>query len=216
MFSKKEKFKNKILELDLKHKSNKIFGIGMPKTGTSSLHEALKILGYRSIHHPLMYKKPWNNFNISMKNLGLFYSTDKWDALTNWGEHTYPLLDKEFPKSKFILTIRDMDDWLKSTRYNLRNKLNQLDHMIDRMHTYHITSYNGEYLPILYENHVRNIKYYFRDRKEDLLIIDICKGDGWKELCAFLEKDIPDMQFPHKHITPKNYKSNYFNIFYDF
>ena len=28
----------------------KIFGIGMPKTGTSSLHKALEMIGFKSIH----------------------------------------------------------------------------------------------------------------------------------------------------------------------
>ncbi len=30
----------------------KIFGLGLSKTGTSSLCEALRILGYRAVHNP--------------------------------------------------------------------------------------------------------------------------------------------------------------------
>jgi Sulfotransferase domain len=29
----------------------KVFGIGLNKSGTSSLHEALTLLGYNSLHH---------------------------------------------------------------------------------------------------------------------------------------------------------------------
>ena len=33
-------------------KINKILNIGLPRTGTYSLHLAFKILGYKSIHYP--------------------------------------------------------------------------------------------------------------------------------------------------------------------
>ena len=33
----------------------KIFGVGLPKTGTTSLSEALRILGYTSIHYPTSF-----------------------------------------------------------------------------------------------------------------------------------------------------------------
>ena len=36
---------------------------------------------------------------------------------------------------------------------------------------------------------------------EDLLIIDITKGEGWEKLCLFLNKEIPNTEFPHRHKT---------------
>jgi hypothetical protein len=45
--------------------------------------------------------------------------------------------------------------------------------------------------------HNAEVKHYFRDRGKDLLIVDWEEGDGWKELCNFLGKDIPDEDFPH-------------------
>ena len=58
--------------------------------------------------------------------------------------------------------------------------------------------YNEDYFSILYDNHLRNVKYYFKDRKRDLLIIDICGGEGWEKLCQFLGKDIPEASFPNR------------------
>ena len=49
------------------------------------------------------------------------------------------------------------------------------------------------------------IKEYFRNRPNDLLVMNICNGEGWKVLCPFLDKSIPDVQFPKKNIT-KNYE----------
>ena len=34
-------------------------------------------------------------------------------------------------------------------------------------------------------------------RPEDLLIVDWEKGQGWKELCSFLNKSVPNVSFPH-------------------
>ena len=39
-----------------KSRKKKVFCIGLSKTGTTSLSKALEILGYRSIHTPIIYK----------------------------------------------------------------------------------------------------------------------------------------------------------------
>jgi hypothetical protein len=48
-----------------------------------------------------------------------------------------------------------------------------------------------------YEQHNQEVIDYFRDRPDDLLILDLAKGDGWEQLCAFLGADIPNEPFPH-------------------
>ena len=40
----------------MKQQINKVFGIGLSRTGTSSLYEALTILGIDTIHYPTNYK----------------------------------------------------------------------------------------------------------------------------------------------------------------
>ncbi len=54
------------------------------------------------------------------------------------------------------------------------------------------------------ENHLNHkrtkydkIKNYFKDRPDDLLVMNICDGDGWEVLCPFLDKPIPAVSFPH-------------------
>ena len=39
---------------------------------------------------------------------------------------------------------------------------------------------------------------YFKDRPEDLLIIDICSGEGFSKLADFLDRPVPAAPFPHK------------------
>jgi hypothetical protein len=50
-----------------------------------------------------------------------------------------------------------------------------------------------------YERHISEVKRYFKYRKNDLLVIDWSKDDGWERLASFLNKDIPKEEFPHKN-----------------
>ncbi len=40
---------------------------------------------------------------------------------------------------------------------------------------------------------------YFKGRPDDLLILDICGGDGWEKLCNFLSLPIPSVDFPFEN-----------------
>jgi hypothetical protein len=42
---------------------------------------------------------------------------------------------------------------------------------------------------------------YFENRKEDLLVIDVTKGDDWEKLCPFLELPIPSVPFPKSNVA---------------
>jgi hypothetical protein len=118
------------------------------------------------------------------------------------------MLDDNFPNSKFILTARDKETWLKSVHRfvsiwgNIRG--NSIIDLIRKMHIFHCINYDEDYISVLYDNHFRNVEYYFKDRKQDLLVIDICGGEGWEKLCPFLNKDVPDVPFPHKNKTKNN------------
>jgi hypothetical protein len=201
--------KKQILQQEQKNKSNKIFGIGMPKTGTTSLHAALKILGYKSVHyHQSFHTGMAVGLPISILLKATSIST--WDSIINTTEHTYPLMDKEFLNSKFILTIRDRRLWLKSVKTHLLTKpaldknlhsVTGVERIVTVVHVFGNALYNEDSLSLMYDNHLRNAEYYFKDREQDLLIIDICGGEGWEKLCQFLGKEVPDVPFPHKNKT---------------
>ena len=38
---------------------------------------------------------------------------------------------------------------------------------------------------------------YFRERPKDLLVLNVCAGEGWEKLCPFLNKERPDVPFPY-------------------
>ena len=36
-----------------------------------------------------------------------------------------------------------------------------------------------------FKNHYEEVENYFRDRPQDLLVLDLAKGDGWEKLCLY-------------------------------
>ena len=204
----------------------KIFGIGLSRTGTSSLNEALKILGYNSIHFPIIMQ------NSSCK-ARLKYRLNKWakelsatqplfpdfvkntenelvfqppiskdfDALTDLSvTRFYPQLDSHFPNSKFILTIRAETAWLQScSRFFVEGNHQFFKWLQVNVDMYGSTVYNETLFREAYQKHLQEVKIYFEKRPSDLLILDITNGDGWEQLCPFLGVDIPAQAFPFKN-----------------
>jgi len=175
----------------------KVFGIGLSKTGTTSLFAALHRLGFRAATYRHMKRAKmsgWFDGDFSEDYLA------KWDAVTDLPIATYfHDLDRRYPGSKFILTCREIESWLDSVRRHwavqpIRRK--GFGRKV-RMATYGIAGFDAERFRFVYEAHERNVRWTFRDRPEDLLIMDLAAGDGWPELCAFLGHELPDESFPH-------------------
>jgi hypothetical protein len=168
--------------------SGKIFGIGLSKTGTTSLNQALVELGFKSIHYPQRTELFSGDFRYF----------DGYDAVTDIPVVPfYPQLDAAFLESKFILTVRDVDEWLRSMENWLGGQRRPNEFMIRmRIAVYGVVSFHKERLKYVYEKHVRDVKEYFKHRPADLLVMNICAGEGWEKLCRFLGKPMPATEFP--------------------
>lgn len=180
-------------------RSPKIFGIGLSKTGTSALGMALTILGEKAKHLPKFMYTEDGQFAILPEEL------EAHTALTDTPvARGYKDLDKQFPGSKFILTIRDSESWLRSCKFHfLPNKpfCNSSDFQRMRTELYGALSYDEQLFTEAYERHLHDVQSYFEGRENDLLVMNIVGGDDWETLCPFLQKDIPDVPFPHTHKT---------------
>ncbi|RXP45403.1 hypothetical protein EC396_15570 [Lutibacter sp. HS1-25] len=174
-------------------KINKIIGIGFHKTGTSTLRAVFEILNF-SVLGPRtdlandIFDANWDK---------VFKLADKFDVLEDnpWAV-IYKELDAQYPGSKFIMTTRDENKWIKSV-------VNHFGGDTTRMREYIYGEGNGdpENLALLYleryRRHIIEVKDYFKDRPEDLLIISWEQGHGWKEICDFLKINQPKKEFPH-------------------
>jgi sulfotransferase family protein len=160
----------------------KIFGIGLSRTGTSSLSEALSILGYRSVHYP-----PAPN---------LYELLDAFDAATDTPiAMSFKELDHRYPGSKFILTVRDRDKWLKSTEKLFSGPIPLEEwRREERRQLYGTLIFEKREFAAAYDLHLARVMEHFVDRPDDLLIMDV--SAGWDALCRFLHDPIPDAPFP--------------------
>ena len=174
---------------------NKIIGIGLPKTGTSSLAVSLSNNNVPTIH----FGSPECE-EVAQKMYRGIYKFDifkKYKGITNAFEVVFPQVDKEYPNSKFIYTVRDKDIWLTSIENHWIKALN--DKKVDLMVMHHHLMTFGTYLfnrdrfSFVYDMHCDMVKNYFKDRKSDILTIDITNDVKYVyKICDFLNIEVVD------------------------
>jgi Sulfotransferase domain len=188
----------------------KVFGIGLSRTGTTSLTRALEWLGYRSVHWPhdpttqaeLLhhYENPDSPLSLTV--------VENSDCVTDTPiASVYRELDRQYPGSYFILTTRDHDSWLgacerfwsivlekdykegsPSYAHYVRSVSNQV---------YGRSDFDRDDFRRAYDVHLEKAISWFQRTPRQLLLLGICSGDGWNKLCEFLDLPIPAHLFPH-------------------
>jgi Sulfotransferase domain len=171
----------------------KVFCIGFHKTGTTSLELALRKLGYR-VTGSFGTKDP----DIADKVHEMAYAmAADYDAFEdNPWPILYRELDQRFPGSKFILTRRPAEAWIRSQVRDFASTETPMRRWIYGANA-GCPEGNEEVYKARYERHNREVLDYFRDRPGDLLVIDLPADAGWEKLCRFLGHDIPAEPFPH-------------------
>jgi len=184
----------------------RIFGIGMHKTATTSLHQAFDILGLNSAHWKSAHwaKAIWREMN----NLGYSPTLERNYSLCDL---PFPVLfrklDAAYPGSKFILTTRDEMGWLDTVGKHWDPNFNKFrsgwdnDPFTNRMHkiVYKRQDFNAIDFLNRYRRHNTEVQEYFRDRPNDLLVMPMDEGAGWPELCNFLGLPIPEVPYPRAY-----------------
>lgn len=176
--------------------TEKVFGIGWAKTGTTTLGKVFEALGYK--HKTQDFTLLDDFMQGSYKNLNQVIK--EYDSFEDWPWLVmFKQLDALYPNSKFILTIRDPKDWISSFRNMLKNEKSSDYTNKSRSFLYGLSFPNvsDEKLLYRYNYHIAEVKNYFRYRTNDLLIVDWSKGDDWEKICDFLNKKIPNKPFPH-------------------
>jgi len=176
----------------------KVFGVGLSRTGTKSLHRALGKLGYLDDHfstHLLDLEGGELSINVTR--------AAEYDALTDiTASSFFRELDAAFPGSKFILTVREPEAWLASCKRHfppLRNNVwpaNSPRVLALRQRTYSTLAFEAAQFRAAYEAHNEAVKRWFAERPESLLVFDVCAGEGWPKLCRFLGHSEPSSRFP--------------------
>jgi len=203
----KREVKNRIREGYEWKPQPKVFGIGLSKTGTTSLAHALECLGYNTCH--------WRR-NETGRILGwpeFFYV----DAATDIScSAHFESLYYTFKKSRFIYTIRDLKSWQRSITNHYKNvedpsdlRKRATEEHFERwdfhnlIHTVQVReSLYAQYgsWEEAYRTFDRRVRQFFENKPGDrLLEMNIIGGDGWEPLCSFLDCDVPNRPFPYRN-----------------
>ncbi|CAH8601786.1 unnamed protein product, partial [Schistosoma bovis] len=215
-----------------------VIGVGLPRTGTSSLKTALELLLSQPCYHII---------ETITKNQ---YDIDRWQKLFNEVRKTNPdemvihrglseilngyasvtdipacgfyrELMNVYPYSKFVLTIRDKNDWLSSLRQTILPKTSHSNTLVvDKVK--HILGLDTRFVKMAFDS----LTFAFRrgeiDFDDDAVLLECFDeynelvvgsvpssrllihklGDGWEPLCQFLNVNVP-RHIPYPHVNDR-------------
>lgn len=206
--------------------NQKVFGVGFSKTGTTSLERAFTELGYKVCHGH--FNNNHTNFLIALyvnkDYREILKMTKLFDAFADgpWGGgDLYKTLLDEYPDAKYILTVREPEKWYMSFEKMITRFSPDLDSAFETFynngrygtpyffkHIFGIETMAGarEKMIAYYTSYNSEVQKYFAQKGKELLVVDITAGAGWNEICTFLGKPVPAIEFPHmnkaKTVTP--------------
>jgi hypothetical protein len=177
----------------------RIFCVGWHKTGTTTLGTALIELGYSVLGCRLDMVHPLSRGDV---RTALEIAED-FDALQDvpWAA-LYPELDARFPGSRFILLERDESSWLKSAKRHFGETHIPLH---EWLYGEGCLIGNEKIYLERYRAHNSEVRAYFNNRSNDLLVMNLERGYQWDELCQFLGESVPLRPFPHSNKGPSSY-----------
>jgi hypothetical protein len=171
----------------------KVFCVGFQKTGTTTMEQVLTELGYR-VTGPNHVRTKGIAEKLERIAEKLSHQYDAFQD--NPWPLVYRQMDALHPGSKFILTVRDEQQWYDSFRNHFeglnRSPMAELIYGPD-------TGQPAEVYKARLRRHNDEVRAYFRDRPGDLLVIDISADPRWEPICSFLGEPVPAKPFPHSN-----------------
>jgi hypothetical protein len=199
----------------------KIFCIGHAKTGTTSMAQALRSLGFK-VGSPLEAGRLLGDWQMRDFRRLIEYckSADVFQDIPFALGYTFQAVDAAYPNSKFILTVRDSPEQWYESLTNFHSKVVGassvppraddlkkfkggwiLDSLklifdVDESNLYDREIYKQHYV-----NHNSMVMDYFKFRPDDLLILNLATPDAMKRLCEYLNIKYSGQKMPHANKT---------------
>jgi hypothetical protein len=163
--------------------NTKIFIIGLPRSGTTSICAAMLELGY-TVAHTAYTQKTFDQAQV-IADTPIFAD--------------FKRLDKFYPNSKFIYLARKSDQWLPSIKQLLQRMYINVTRADGGFNTIIKRCYVSTFSPFTLENinndmflarcylqHNHKVLQYFSERTQDLLTIDVSQPASYQQLLSFL------------------------------
>ena len=179
----------------------KIFIIVFNRTGTRSLDNFFRKNGLTTIHWDQgriarKIKRNFNDTNPLLKdypNIQVFSDMEDYKRLNYAHVDYFKELYNQYPDSKFILNIRNIDNWIKSRNNHLKGF-----YVIELCKIMNITKEElNKKWRIDFKNHCDSVQEFFKDKSGKLCIFDIEK-DLIKNIIEFIpEYKLEDKYYEH-------------------
>lgn len=201
----------------------KLICAGLPKTGTTSMANALRILGYKVYDFPEhfdLHVDEWFAMYRGEKTPDFVAMYEGVDAVTDlppafW----YEELLQAFPDARVILTVRDSDEvWMQSLVNNRRQlqgqirlfmlaslatllsaKVRKVRNLVrmEVVAAYGAANATASLYKKKYKEHNERVQAVIP--KEKLFVFNV--KQGWDPLCEFLGVDVPSQEFPRANVA---------------
>ena len=169
-----------------KIQKTKIFIIGLPKTGTTSMGRWFTDIGYH--HRPGLRSYDLGLLALIDKHF-LYREADKFDSFDDmpWCKY-YECLAEYYPEAKFILTLRkdEFQWWNSFYNHALRVGPNEVDALW--YDSVPITQENAEHFIKLYNRHRESVNDYFKSLPDRFIEFKVGIDDP-RKIVEFLKFD---------------------------
>ncbi|NBC27281.1 MAG: hypothetical protein GVY08_10495 [Bacteroidetes bacterium] len=205
---------------------DKVFVIGFNKTGTTTLSYVLKKFGFKLGNQAVaeILDIEWGETGKTDKIFRYCETAEAFQDRPFSRPELYKVLDREFPKSKFILSVRDSgEQWFQSlvsyhskcytknksqppSEKDLANALYRYKGMmLDAKKLFYdypsIPLYDKKSYINKYRIHNEDVRSYFANRPNDFIEINVAKTESFKALKQFLNVESAATKFPWRNRT---------------
>jgi hypothetical protein len=185
--------------------AEKVFGIGLSKTGTTSFVAALEMLGYSALH----WTNPATHELFCDDDVFLFDAFADLPTCEHFEQYYFA-----FPNARFIYTTRPFESWKRSYLAQMqargdqsfgarRNKAMRADGVPWGARNARLSFsmyYNYSSIEEAFETYDRRVRSFFADKPADrFLEFSLSDGHAWPELCGFLNRPVPNQPYPRKN-----------------
>lgn len=179
----------------------KVIGIGFHKTGTKTLAHCLNLLGYRHLSLSQHHFELW----LAGQTDQILQDMQQADSFDDW---PWPLIFRQaslrFPDARFVLTTRLNEEvWFASLLSHVQGRGQRGYPYRQAIYGYLNPADDPGHHRNVYRSHNQTVRRYFADQPQRFLEVCWERGDGWDQLCAFLQVPVPACPFPQINRSPR-------------